>query len=323
MGDYAPRGDDVMNINQLRYFISVVENQSFSAAAFDCYISQSSISKHIKALESEFGVRFFERKNSRVEVTPAGHIFYRYAEETLKEYTYLHTLLEEYQNNRQYTISLGTIPILSSYGITNIIAAFSAKYKEDNIYFNVNENSQAEILKRLRCKSISLALIRTHYLDDLEQYEVKPFGTDTFVATCHRDHPLAKEREPVSLLTISKFNLYLIDINSNLYRIPMEAFKQAGVKPKLSGTTTRHKILLEMLNNKTAVSILPERLVDKRLFPHLITMRLEEKITSEIALVKLKDYKLNKVSREFWDFWTKENLLANLKNIPGSASFLT
>lgn len=312
-----------MNINQIRYFLSVAENKSFSAAAFDCYISQSSVSKHIKALEAEFGVVLFERKNAKVDLTPAGRVFYKYAEKALKEYGELQLLLEDYQKSSQSTIALGTIPILSSYGITNIIAGFSAKYKEANIYFDVNEDNQAEILKKLHARSISLALIRTRYLEPREKYEFKPFVTDTFVATCHKNHPLAREHSPVSLKTISKFNLYLIDTSSNLNRVTMEVLKAAGIKPRLRGTTTRHKILLEMLNNKTAVSILPERLVDKRLFPDLLTLPLEEEITSEIALVKLKDYKLNKVSKNFWDFWSKENLQACLRNVPDAPSFLT
>ena len=44
-----------MNFNQLRYFVAIVKHGSFWSAALEEYISQSSLSKQIKALETELG----------------------------------------------------------------------------------------------------------------------------------------------------------------------------------------------------------------------------------------------------------------------------
>lgn len=297
-----------MNINQLQYFISVAENQSFSAAAFDCYISQSSISKQIKSLEEEFNVIFFERKHSKIALTPAGRAFYDFAKKSVNNYSELQILLEKYQNTLQSTITLGTIPILSSYGITNIIAEFSAKYNNANICFDVNEDNQSNILRELQTEIISLAIIRLHNLLELDNYDIKPFYTDTLVVACHKKYPLTKLQGPLSLKTLSKYDLYLMDTHSYLNKIPMEAFHTQNISPKLRGTTTRHKILLEILNNKNAFTIIPKRLVDKTLFPDLVTLPLEEPIKSEIVLTRLKGRKLNKVTQDFWEFWTPENI---------------
>lgn len=50
-----------MDMNQVRYFLAIVKTKSFSEAAYELFISQSSISKQIKSLENELGVVLFER----------------------------------------------------------------------------------------------------------------------------------------------------------------------------------------------------------------------------------------------------------------------
>ena len=52
-----------MLLRQIQYFISVVENDSFTEAAEECFISQSAISQQIKVLETELGVQLLTRQN--------------------------------------------------------------------------------------------------------------------------------------------------------------------------------------------------------------------------------------------------------------------
>ena len=61
-----------MLLKQMKYFISVVECNSFTEAAEQCYISQSAISQQIKALEQELGVDLIKRNNRQFTLTPAG-----------------------------------------------------------------------------------------------------------------------------------------------------------------------------------------------------------------------------------------------------------
>ena len=64
-------------LRQIRYFISVVKNNSFSEAAEECHISQSAVSQQIKLLEEELSVKLFDRKNRKFTLTPAGEYFYK------------------------------------------------------------------------------------------------------------------------------------------------------------------------------------------------------------------------------------------------------
>ena len=64
-----------MNLNQLRYFVSVAESQSFTKAAINHYISQTAITQQIKALEDKIGTPLLDRNTRPISLTPAGKTF--------------------------------------------------------------------------------------------------------------------------------------------------------------------------------------------------------------------------------------------------------
>ena len=64
-------------LKQLKYFQSVVRLNSFSEAAEENFISQSTISQQVQALERELGFRLLDRKNRSFTLAPAGEFFYR------------------------------------------------------------------------------------------------------------------------------------------------------------------------------------------------------------------------------------------------------
>ena len=65
-----------MNLIQIRYFVSVADNMSFTQAAKKLYISQPSISKQVAALEDELGIKLFRRTGKAPQLTSAGELLY-------------------------------------------------------------------------------------------------------------------------------------------------------------------------------------------------------------------------------------------------------
>ena len=69
-----------MELKQVTYFLTVAELGSFSSAADHLYISQSSLSKQIMALEKELGIELFDRSKRNIVVTEAGATFRKHAQ---------------------------------------------------------------------------------------------------------------------------------------------------------------------------------------------------------------------------------------------------
>ena len=63
---------------------------------------------------------------------------------------------------------------------------------------------------------------------------------------------------------------------------------------------------MEILQTAPNISLLPLSLVDLTLFPHLCTVPLVEELTSDVALIKLKKRRLNKITKDFWIYWQKD-----------------
>lgn len=171
-----------MNLNQLKYFLAIVKTGSFSNAADDMYISQSSMSKQIKALETELGIDLFKREHSKVYLTDIGAEFAKYAESTVKQHNDMLLYLDEFATKKSNTIRFGSIPVVSSYGLSGQIADFTNNYNPNiSVVIDMHENNQQEVMKELFDGSIDIALIRTDYLENTEAFDFIPYKKDVFV----------------------------------------------------------------------------------------------------------------------------------------------
>ena len=65
-----------MNLKQMEYFITIVNEGSISAASKILHISQPPLSTQMKLLEQELGVTLFERGSRAIALTHAGKVFY-------------------------------------------------------------------------------------------------------------------------------------------------------------------------------------------------------------------------------------------------------
>lgn len=81
-----------MNINQVKYFVTVYEQGSISTAARGHNVSAQAVSKAISDLEREYGQKLFDRTNSGVSPTVQGRAFYQKAKVAARAYTDLETM---------------------------------------------------------------------------------------------------------------------------------------------------------------------------------------------------------------------------------------
>ena len=113
-----------MDIAQVQYVLAVAAAGSFSAAAEELYISQSSLSKQVIALERELGVALFDRSKRQIALTPAGAAFLAHARAIDAAYRALLADLGRFKTAP--SLRIVAIPVIAQYGITAYIAQFTA-----------------------------------------------------------------------------------------------------------------------------------------------------------------------------------------------------
>lgn len=115
-------------LRQIRYFQSVVRNNSFSEAAEECHISQSAISQQIKSLENELGFSLLERHNRTFTLTPAGEYFYKKSLLLIADYEQMRREASRIARGEDVILKIGYLRSHNSLEVQQALEEFSEKY---------------------------------------------------------------------------------------------------------------------------------------------------------------------------------------------------
>lgn len=143
-----------MEFKQLESYAAVVRYNSFTKAAENLYISQPTISTHIRALEEELNVRLIMRTTKNIEVTPAGMKLYEYAINLLE---LRDRMMVECAANPKRTIHLGSSTIPSAYILPEILPRFGKIHP--NAYFAIHQSDSQAVVDGLVDGIYDLGLI--------------------------------------------------------------------------------------------------------------------------------------------------------------------
>lgn len=141
---------------QIYYFAKVVECNSFTEAAEECFISQSAISQQIQALEADLGVKLIVRENRKFSLTLAGEYFYRHSLLLLDEVERVKKETRKIAGNVDDRIRIG---YCKSYGMQELqlaIAVYSEKHPDIDI--QIKNGNHEELYDYLRNEEVNLVI---------------------------------------------------------------------------------------------------------------------------------------------------------------------
>lgn len=118
---------------KLRYFVSVARHLSFTKAAEDCHVTQSTISKQILALEEELGAQLFVRDHRMVMLTPAGARLANDAEDYMEQYRMINESIRKLHLELDAQLTIGVGPW--EFAILNKpLGIFTQRYPHVEVY---------------------------------------------------------------------------------------------------------------------------------------------------------------------------------------------
>ncbi len=146
-----------LNYNHFYYFYEVARHGSFTAAARELLVSQSSLSIQIKQFEQDMGGRLFDRRKGGVDLTEAGAAAYQVAERVFPEIDRLQSSLLETERQFKGLISVGTVNSIGIYVLPRILTAFKAEFPDVKIKIDFKESER--VLDLLYSGKVDLAII--------------------------------------------------------------------------------------------------------------------------------------------------------------------
>lgn len=304
-----------MNTEYLKEFLVLAETKNFWEASERLYLNQSTLSKHIKALETELGVDLFTRTTRRVELTDYGQNFLPYARSiTRTEFEGISTI-KRMLNIENGLLTIGAIPSMPQYHITQFLAQFQQKYPETTV--RITEDDPTCLMKYLENGTCELIFNR----EDKVTFEKNfigesnitriPYMRDRLVAVMRTNHPLAGA-ESVTLQQLKDEQFCLIKEGSLMYQISIDACQNADFIPNIIFTSHRIDSILDMVTNQNSVALLMDvhlRLPEngpKQVDTPWCAVPITPEIPSQLSLCHLNNKPLSKTAKLFVDFCTAQ-----------------
>ena len=163
-----------MEFKQLEAFVAVVDYGSFSEAARRLYLTQPTISAHIRSLEDELHMKLIIRTTKKTTVTAKGYQLY---DSAVRMLDIRNNLLENFTGAHKHMIDLAASTIPSSYLLPELLAAFGKAHPD--VYFHSVQSDSAESISRVLDGTVDLALVGQNTRD--ESCVFLPFCYDELV----------------------------------------------------------------------------------------------------------------------------------------------
>jgi DNA-binding transcriptional LysR family regulator len=178
-----------MEIQQLREFAAIAETGSFSKAARRLRIAQPPLSRHIRQLEDELGIKLFVRTAIGVQLTREGAMLLQQARTVLEDASALVDLATRARAGRASTLRVAMAPGLCE--VVNRIRIHLVK-TVPQLSIEGTDMSSAQQYAAIRRRLVDVGLLR-HLSEDAE-IETEPLFGERFVVLVSETHPLAKKR---------------------------------------------------------------------------------------------------------------------------------
>lgn len=193
-----------MTDTQLQYFISIVQTGSYSEAALEQNISQSSVSKQIASLEEELGIKLFDRSHRRIALTDAGEVLYQKACDLLQKIDDFKDTAVRLQQGQRKIIQLLTLPIIGQLHFYTAINRFETEH--ERIKIEVIEAEEPELFSRIKSGRYHLAIVYRDPSRFTGDMHFVPLVKDEIVLAVFEDHRLEEKDNcnPVSTVPIDE-----------------------------------------------------------------------------------------------------------------------
>lgn len=188
-----------MDLWQLNIYCKVIELKSFSKAGDAVYLTQPTVSSHMKALEDHFGTRLIDRLGKEAVPTKAGELLYEHARRLIALKDETETALAEFQGKIRGRLVIGGSTIPGGYILPEIVGAFIKGYPEVRVSLIIGDTEA--VIDGILKGELELGIVGAKTED--RQILQKKFMEDQMRLIIPGDHKWAKENRisPKALFT--------------------------------------------------------------------------------------------------------------------------
>jgi DNA-binding transcriptional LysR family regulator len=179
---------NTMDFDQLITFLEVARQGSFSRAGEKVFRSQSAVSAQIRQLEQEYGDRLLDRSGKTVKLTPAGQVFYEYAErmKALRDESLM--AVADHSGTPRGTLRVGANEATCLYVLPEVFGEYCRRYPP--VQISIYRNFTYKIVEKLENGQVEVGILTLPIQSP--SLKIQPIFRDKLMLMVSPKNPLAK-----------------------------------------------------------------------------------------------------------------------------------
>jgi DNA-binding transcriptional LysR family regulator len=249
-----------VELRQLRTFVAVAEEGSFTLAADRLHVVQSAVSATIRGLEAELGVRLFDRSTRRIELSDAGRALLPDARRTLSAAALAEDAVAQVGSGLSGTVALGTMQAqaMRAVSVPRLIAEFRVDHP--GVEINVRHvGGSMQMIAEVREGRLDLAFVAVPHSIRAE-VELTPLSSEAMVFVCAADHPLAGRRR-VRLVDLAEEPFVDLPVDWGTNMASARAFAAADLQRRVAFEVNDTASVVAYVREGLGIALLPPSLV--------------------------------------------------------------
>lgn len=194
-----------MTLTELRYIVTLAQEQHFGRAAERCHVSQPTLSIAVKKLEDELDVAIFERSKTRVYPTPIGEKVIKQAQSVLEQASAIKDIVSAGKDQLTSPIHIGAIFTIGPYLFPHLIPQLQKRAKEMPLY--IEESYTATLRRRIRQGDLDAIVVALPFTE--ADVLTQPMYEEEFLILMEKNHPLT-QYERIAPEQLEEHNVLLL-----------------------------------------------------------------------------------------------------------------
>jgi DNA-binding transcriptional LysR family regulator len=284
-----------MDFQQLKTFLEVWRQKSFSRAAEKLRITQPAVSAQIRSLEKEIGERLFDRTGGKVTFTAVGRVFEPFAEHALGMQRHMLLMVAEQRYSARGEIAISAQESTSLYVLPVVFAEFKKHYPK--VGLKITRSERAATLEALLNREVDFGVVSLPVKDP--RFAVETLHRDEFVLCTQRGHPLCAMKK-VEVTDLIKHS-FLMPKQGKQRELLLNIFRMNDVYPKKVMEVESGELMKRFVIAGLGIGFLPTvNIADERASGVVEVVPLESiRLCRDLGLIYLKDKPLTRAINGF------------------------
>jgi DNA-binding transcriptional LysR family regulator len=292
-----------MDLRQLKYFLTVAQEGQVTRAAKLLNMEQPPLSRQLKQMEEELGVKLFDRNKMRLTLTDAGELLKQKAESLLLQFNESIQEVKEMEEGIRGVLSIGSVVSCISL-LPKQIELFRQQYPQ--VTFKIVEGDHFYLGYQLEKRVIELAIARLPFEAQThsEQYSIVPLPSDPFVIVIPSSWTSYAERDKIPMKELANFPFLTLktDKTTRMHEQVVNECKRHGFEPTIICECSSVAIIMSLIAEGIGATVFPKSVMSS--FPTTVVKMLhieDADFQSEVGILWLKDRYLSKSAQYFID----------------------